>query len=247
MGATTIKARRTTNAAFDVARIRRDFPVLAQTVNEHPLAFLDSAASSQRPQSVIDTVRRYYERDHANVHRGIHTLSHRATEAFEGAREKVRNFINASSTREIVFTRGTTDSINLVASSFGGSFSAGDEIIISHLEHHSNSIAPFLRRTADGEVVIDLSTVEAQERLDLIKKIKQVVQTIRNRNGDEYTTVRTEIEPHDAKDAVVQMAKLRGMFKDFGGVAEEKEMTPERIAEFWERVGRIKTIHESLK
>ena len=106
------------------------------------------------------------------------------------------------------------------------------------------SIAPFLQRTADGEVVIDLSTVEAQERLDLIKKIKQVVQTIRNRNGDEYTTVRTEIEPHDAKDAVVQMAKLRGMFKDFGGVAEEKEMTPERIAELWERIQQIKSIEE---
>ncbi len=92
------------------------------------------------------------------------------------------------------------------------------------------SIAPFLRITAEGEVVIDLSTVEAQERLDLIKKIKQVVQTIRNRNGDEYTTVRTEIEPHDAKDAVVQMAKLRGMFKDFGGVAEEKEMRSNVLA-----------------
>ena len=108
------------------------------------------------------------------------------------------------------------------------------------------SIAPFLQ-VAEGEAVIDLSTAEAQDKLDLIKKIKQVVQTIRNRNGDEYTTVRTEIEPHDAKDAVVQMAKLRGMFKDFGGVAEEEEMTPERIAEFWERVQRIKTIHEFEK
>jgi cysteine desulfurase/selenocysteine lyase len=125
---------------FDVERLRADFPILAQEINGHRLAFLDSAASSQRPQSVIDAVSRYDEHDHANVHRGVHTLSHRATEAYEGAREKVRGFINAASTREIIFTRGTTEAINLVASSFGTSLSAGDEIIVSHLEHHSNIV-----------------------------------------------------------------------------------------------------------
>lgn len=130
----------TPRATLDVERVRRDFPILEQQVNGHRLAFLDSAASSQRPQCVIDAVRHYYERDHANVHRGVHTLSHRATEAYEGAREKVRGFINAASTREIVFTRGTTDSINLLATSFGQDFKAGDEIVISHLEHHSNIV-----------------------------------------------------------------------------------------------------------
>ncbi len=125
---------------FDVERLRADFPILAQEVNGHRLAFLDSAASSQRPQSVIDAVSRYDEHDHANVHRGVHTLSHRATEAYEGAREKVRGFINAASTREIIFTRGTTEAINLVATSFGTRLSAGDEIIVSHLEHHSNIV-----------------------------------------------------------------------------------------------------------
>ena len=121
-------------------RLRDDFPILAQQVNGHRLAFLDSAASSQRPQSVIDAVSHYYENDHANVHRGVHTLSHRATEAYEGAREKVRAFINAASTREIIFTSGTTDAINLVASSLGSTFTADDEIVVTHLEHHSNIV-----------------------------------------------------------------------------------------------------------
>jgi len=125
---------------LDIDRLRRDFPVLQQKINGHRLAFLDSAASSQRPQCVIDAVSHYYECDHANVHRGVHTLSHRATEAYEGAREKVRRFINAASTREIVFTRGTTEAINLLASSFGRNLEPGDEIIISHLEHHSNIV-----------------------------------------------------------------------------------------------------------
>ncbi len=125
---------------FDVERVRQDFPILGQMINGHPLAYLDSAASSQRPQAVIDVIRHYYENDHANVHRGVHTLSHRSTEAYEGAREKIRSFINAESTQEIIFTRGTTEAINLVASSFGTRISAGDEIIVSELEHHSNIV-----------------------------------------------------------------------------------------------------------
>jgi cysteine desulfurase/selenocysteine lyase len=125
---------------FDAARIRADFPILDQEVHGCRLAFLDNAASSQRPNAVIDAISHYYAHDHANVHRGVHTLSHRATDAYEGAREKVRDFINAASRREIVFTSGTTAAINLVASSFGQDFSAGDEILISYLEHHSNIV-----------------------------------------------------------------------------------------------------------
>ena len=106
-------------APLDVARVRRDFPVLARLVNGQPLAYLDNAASSQRPRAVIDAMSRYYETTHANVHRGVHTLSQEATELFEGAREKVRRFVNARSTREIVFVRGTTEAINLVAQSYG--------------------------------------------------------------------------------------------------------------------------------
>ncbi len=127
-------------APIDVAAIRRDFPILAQQVNGHPLAYLDNAASSQRPLQVLDAVRHYYTHDHANVHRGVHTLSHRATDLYEGARETVRAFINAASVREIVFTRGTTEAINLVAFSLGQRLGPGDEVLVTTMEHHSNIV-----------------------------------------------------------------------------------------------------------
>jgi len=130
----------TTLSALDAVAIRRDFPILHQTVNGHPLAYLDNAASSQRPRQVLDAIQRYYTHDHSNVHRGVHTLSHRATDLYEGARETVRSFINAASVREIVFTRGTTESINLVAFTFGQCLKAGDEILITAMEHHSNIV-----------------------------------------------------------------------------------------------------------
>ncbi|MEO8224226.1 MAG: cysteine desulfurase [Gammaproteobacteria bacterium] len=125
---------------LDLPAIRRDFPILNQQVNGHPLAYLDNAASYQRPVQVLDAIQRYYTHDHANVHRGVHTLSHRATDLHEAARETVRAFINAASVREIIFTRGTTEAINLVASSFGQRLAAGDEILITTMEHHSNIV-----------------------------------------------------------------------------------------------------------
>ncbi len=125
----------------DIAHRRHDFPVLAQEVNGQPLAFLDSAASAQQPQSVIDAVARYQCHDHANVHRGVHTLSHRATELYEGARDKLQNFINAASRAEIILTSGTTESINLVAQSYcRPMLQPGDQVLISWLEHHSNIV-----------------------------------------------------------------------------------------------------------
>jgi cysteine desulfurase / selenocysteine lyase len=128
-------------APFDIEAVRRDFPVLNQEVHGKPLAYLDNAASAQRPVQVIEAVSEYYRRDHANVHRGVHTLSQRATDAFEGAREKVARFIHAASSREIIFTRGTTEAINLVAQSWGRStLGADDEIVITHLEHHANIV-----------------------------------------------------------------------------------------------------------
>ena len=126
---------------FDVAAIRRDFPILSQQVHGKPLVYLDNAASSQHPQSVIDAVSHYYERDHANVHRGVHTLSQRATDAYEGARDVVRRFINAKDVKEVIFVRGTTEAINLVAQSFARPrLLPGDEILISALEHHANIV-----------------------------------------------------------------------------------------------------------
>ena len=124
-----------------VANCRQDFPALAQQVNGYPLAYLDSAASAQQPQSVIDAIVRYQSEDHANVHRGVHTLSHRATELYEGARDKLQHFINANSRSEIILTSGTTESINLVAQSYcRPRLKAGDQILISWLEHHSNIV-----------------------------------------------------------------------------------------------------------
>lgn len=131
----------TPSAGLDVAAIRRDFPVLEQTINGRPLVYLDNAASSQRPRQVIEAISSYYERDHANVHRGVHTLSQRATDAFEGARDVVRRFVNARATQEIVFVRGTTEAINLVAQSFvRPKVGPGDELLISGLEHHANIV-----------------------------------------------------------------------------------------------------------
>ena len=129
-----------TSHPLDVEAIRRDFPILAQQVNGQPLAYLDNAASSQRPLQVLAAIQNYYSHDHANVHRGVHTLSHRATDLYEGARETVRAFINAASVREIIFTRGTNEAINLVAFSFGQRLQAGDEILITAMEHHSNIV-----------------------------------------------------------------------------------------------------------
>lgn len=128
-------------SGFDAARIRADFPILDQQVHGHPLVYLDNAATSQKPQAVIDATRHYYAAENSNVHRGVHALSERATVAYENAREAARAFINAASTRECVFVRGTTEAINLVAQSYARPrLQPGDEVLISHLEHHSNIV-----------------------------------------------------------------------------------------------------------
>ena len=126
---------------FDAERVRADFPVLQQLVNGKPLIYLDNGATSQKPQAVIDELVRYYSTENANVHRGVHTLSQNATEDYEGARAKVKRLLNAADDHEIIFTRGTTDSINMVAQSYGRqNIGPGDEIIVSNMEHHSNIV-----------------------------------------------------------------------------------------------------------
>lgn len=126
---------------MNVEQIRNDFPILQQSVNGHPLVYLDSAATSQKPKVVLETLQRYYERDNSNVHRGVHTLGSRATEAYELAREKVTSFINAPSPEQIVFTRGTTESLNMVAYGYARlKLRAGDEIVLTPAEHHSNLV-----------------------------------------------------------------------------------------------------------
>ncbi|MCC7462289.1 MAG: cysteine desulfurase [Gammaproteobacteria bacterium] len=162
--ATTIGAA---DAGYDAARVRADFPILEQQVNGRPLVYLDSAASAQRPRAVLAAVEHYETRLHSNVHRGVHTLSQRATDAYEGARETVRRFLNARSTREIVFVRGTTEAINLVANSWGRpNLRAGDEILITQLEHHANIVPWQLACQASGARLVAAPVTRSGE-LDL--------------------------------------------------------------------------------
>ncbi|WP_372796916.1 aminotransferase class V-fold PLP-dependent enzyme [Litorivivens sp.] len=149
---------------FDASALRSDFPALQQEVNGQPLIYLDNAATTQKPQSVIDALSHYYSHDNSNVHRGAHTLSDRATLAFEDARKKVVQFINASSTKEVLWTRGTTESINLVASSYARSvLKKGDRILVSAMEHHSNIVPWQLAAQACGAEVVPIPVSENGE------------------------------------------------------------------------------------
>jgi cysteine desulfurase/selenocysteine lyase len=208
---TMVANRPTAKAAappvFDVRRIREDFPILAQEVNGHPLVYLDNAASTQKPQAVIDTLVRYYTECNANIHRGVHTLSERATFEFEAARIKVQQFINAAAAREIIFTRGTTEAINLVAQTVGRQrLGAGDEVLITHMEHHSNivpwqiiceekgatlKVAPI---TDAGELILEefekllsprtkfVSVVHVSNTLGTINPVHEIVDMAHSRN-----------------------------------------------------------------
>jgi cysteine desulfurase / selenocysteine lyase len=143
-----------TNGAYDVDRIRADFPALALQVYGKPLVYLDNAASAQKPQVVLDRLTRAYSSEYSNVHRGLHYLANAATEAYEGAREKVRDFLNAERTEEIIFTRNATEAINLVAATFGRErIRAGDEIVLSIMEHHSNIVPWHFLRERHGAVI----------------------------------------------------------------------------------------------
>ncbi|WP_030068894.1 cysteine desulfurase [Halomonas alkaliantarctica] len=155
------------NAAFNVATLRNDFPILKREVHGKPLVYLDNAATSQTPQQVIDVFSDYYSRYNANIHRGLHTLSDEATAAFEATRHRVKAFLNAEDARQIIFTRGTTEAINLVAQSWGRTqLAAGDEVLISMLEHHSN-IVPWQLLAAEIGFTIKVIPVEANGALDL--------------------------------------------------------------------------------
>jgi len=155
----------TIDPAFDVERVRRDFPILRQTVRGKPLVYLDNAATSQKPQCVIDAETRYYTHDNSNVHRGVHLLSERATREYEGSRAKVRKHLNAAHDHEIIFTRGTTEAINLVAFSFGARLREGDEVVISEMEHHSNIVPWQLACRRSGAVLRFVPISDAGEFL----------------------------------------------------------------------------------
>jgi cysteine desulfurase/selenocysteine lyase len=187
--------------AFDVGRIRADFPVLRQEIHGKPLVYLDNASTSQKPQAVIETLTRYYAEENSNVHRGVHLLSERATEAYEAARANVQRFLNAADTREIIFVRGATEGINLVAQSYGRAYiRAGDEIIISGMEHHSNivpwqmlcedkgAVLRVVPINDDGDVLLDeyeqllnprtkfVALVHVSNALGTINPVKQMIE-----------------------------------------------------------------------
>ncbi len=191
--------------SFDVLKIREDFPILKTLVRGKPLCYLDNAATTQKPRQVIDTLTEYYTSINSNIHRGVHTLSEKATAAYEDARIKVKNFINAKSEKEIIFTRGTTESINLVANSFGRSnLNEGDEILITGMEHHSNivpwqliasekkALLKVVPITDSGELVLDefeklisdrtkiISVVYVSNSLGTINPVEKIIEIAHN-------------------------------------------------------------------
>jgi cysteine desulfurase/selenocysteine lyase len=202
-----ITASRPLTEPFDVHKIRKDFPILKQKVHGKPLVYLDNGATSQKPQVVIDTLNRYYTADNSNIHRGVHFLSERATAVYETARQKIKRFVNARSEQEIIFVRGTTEAINLVAQSYGRTFlKEGDEIIVSALEHHSN-IVPWqmlcgqtgarlrvIPMNHDGELVLDeyrrllndktkfVSVAHVSNALGTIVPVEEIVRLAHERN-----------------------------------------------------------------
>lgn len=159
-------ANNTGMAAFDVEKVRRDFPILSRQVNGKPLVYLDNGASAQKPLAVLEAMDHYYRTMHSNVHRGAHTLGDEATTAFEGARETVRSFINASSTREVIWTRGTTEAINIVANGLAARLREGDEILVSQMEHHANIVPWQMVAERTGARVVPVQ-VTPEGELDL--------------------------------------------------------------------------------
>ncbi|MFF2595978.1 cysteine desulfurase [Priestia megaterium] len=178
---------------MNISDIRKQFPILDQEVNGSPLVYLDSAATSQKPLAVIEAIEKYYKEYNSNVHRGVHTLGTRATDGYEGAREKVRKFINAKSTEEIIFTRGTTTALNTVAASYGrANLKPGDEIVITYMEHHSNIIPwqqvaketgatlKYISLTEDHALSLEevKSTITSNTKIVSIMQVSNVLGTI---------------------------------------------------------------------
>ena len=205
---------------FDVHKVRADFPILRRQVQGRPLVYLDNAATSQKPQMVMDAITRYYTEENSNIHRGVHYLSDRATQAYEAVRTKVQRFLNAGSSNEIVFVRGTTEGINLVAHSYGKAFiRSGDEIIISGMEHHSNivpwqmlceQLGCFLRVVPindDGEMILEeyerlisartkiVAVTHVSNALGTINPVKQVV-TMAHASGAVVLVDGAQAVPH---------------------------------------------------
>lgn len=222
---------------MNTEEIRKLFPILQQEINGHPLVYLDSAATSQKPVQVIEAIKKYYEYDNANVHRGVHTLGSRATDAYEGARERLRGFINARSTEEIIFTRGTTTAINLVASSYARAVcQEGDEIVITPMEHHANlipwqqvakatgAVLKYVQLQQDGSISLEAVEAAVTDRtkivatsyvsnvLGVVNPVKEIA-AIAHRHGAKMLVDGAQSTPHlkvDVQDLDCDFYALSG-------------------------------------
>ncbi|CAG7631382.1 cysteine desulfurase [Paenibacillus allorhizosphaerae] len=222
---------------MNTEEIRKLFPILQQEINGHPLVYLDSAATSQKPVQVIEAIKKYYEYDNANVHRGVHTLGSRATDAYEGAREKLRGFINARSTEEIIFTRGTTSAINLVAASYARAVcKEGDEIVITPMEHHANlipwqqvakatgAVLKYIQLQQDGSISLEavekavtdrtklVATSYVSNVLGVVNPVKEIA-AIAHRHGAKMLVDGAQSTPHlkvDVQDLDCDFYALSG-------------------------------------
>jgi cysteine desulfurase/selenocysteine lyase len=240
-------------SAFDVQKVRRDFPILNQRVHGKPLVYLDNAATTQKPLAVIDAMVKSYAQENANIHRGVHLLSERATRAYEEARAKVQRFLNAANAREIIFVRGTTEAINLVAQTFGrANFGRGDEVLVTEMEHHSN-IVPWqllcdekgahlkvLPITDEGELRIDLldglltnrtkivAVVHVSNSLGTINPISTIVETAHARGIPVLV---------DGAQAVAHMpVDVQALGADFYAFSGHKLFGPTGIGVLWGRL-----------
>lgn len=244
--------------SLDVETLRAEFPILRQQVNGRPLVYLDNAATSQKPRQVIDAVRRYYEETNANVHRAVHTLSERATVAYEGARVKVQRFLNAADPREIVFVRGTTEAINLVARTLGRArLRPGDEVLVSAMEHHSN-IVPWqmaceergatlrvIPMSGEGELLVDryrdllnertrvVAVVHVSNSLGTVNPVAQLIREAKSR-GIPVLVDGAQAVPHFPVD-------VQALDCDFYAISGHKMFGPTGIGALY---GRVELLEE---
>ncbi len=242
-----------TASALDVDAIREDFPILDQVVDGKPLVYLDNAASSQKPRQVIEAISRYYLRDHANVHRGVHELARRATEAYENSRVRIARWVNAADTHEIVWTRGTSEALNLVAFSIGQArVGAGDEIVISEMEHHSNLVPwqllaartgarlRYVGLTDDGHLDLDqfeallgartkvVSFPHVSNALGTINPVIEIAALVRNRSDAVYILDGAQAAPHLSVD-------VQAIGCDFYAFSGHKMCGPTGMGVLWGR------------
>ncbi len=238
---------------LDATAVRRDFPILDQSVDGKPLVYLDSAASSQKPRQVIDAISAYYLRDHANVHRGVHELARRATEAYESARERVADWLNASGPHELVWTRGTSEALNLVAFSVGQArVGRGDEIVISQMDHHSNLVPwqllaerngarlRYVGLTDGGHLDLDqlagllgtrtrvVSLPHVSNALGTINPVREIAALVRERTGAVYILDGAQGAPHLPVD-------VQALGCDFYALSGHKMCGPTGIGALWGR------------